>query len=156
MTSVPHDSAPSSDADTAEQPQRVHLKPAAPDPGGTGYVDGAWWPRSRDLAAELPVLVEALATRLGAVERVSYNLEEWQSAARRFTTGTACIRLDGFRHQGTDTVDVIGVRDRVTVLVIPPETSAEQARAVALATSEGSNVESAGTLLAHGRSAENS
>ena len=31
---------------------RLRLKPKAPR---TGYVDGAWWPRSHDLAAELPI-----------------------------------------------------------------------------------------------------
>jgi hypothetical protein len=33
---------------------RLKLKPKAPT---TGYVDGAWWPRSRDLSAELPALL---------------------------------------------------------------------------------------------------
>ena len=33
---------------------RLRLKPKAPT---TGYVDGAWWPRSDDLAIELPDLL---------------------------------------------------------------------------------------------------
>ena len=33
---------------------RLRLKPAAPT---SGHVDGSWWPRSRDLAAELPDLL---------------------------------------------------------------------------------------------------
>ena len=40
---------------------RLRLKPKAPT---TGWVDGGWWPRSRDLAAELPGLLSVLAVRL--------------------------------------------------------------------------------------------
>lgn len=40
-------------------PVRLQLKPEGPT---TGFVDGAWWPRSRDLAAELPSLATALRT----------------------------------------------------------------------------------------------
>jgi hypothetical protein len=65
MTSVPHDSA-ALEADTAERSSRVQLKPASPTTRDLGHVDGAWWPpRPRDLTAELPALVTALATRLG-------------------------------------------------------------------------------------------
>jgi hypothetical protein len=46
----------------------LRLKPKAP---ATGYVDGGWWPRSRDLSAELAALVEVLVVRLGRIERVA-------------------------------------------------------------------------------------
>jgi Family of unknown function (DUF5994) len=45
----------------------------------TGYVDGAWWPYSDDLAT-VPVLLTALNSVFGAVERVVYHLGEWSSA----------------------------------------------------------------------------
>lgn len=149
MTSVSHDPVVTSDAHVAEQPLRVQLKPAAPNPGGTGYVDGAWWPRSRDLAAELPALMQALATRLGAVERLAYNLGEWEPADRHVTAGHSRVRLDGFRSQGAGTVDAIAARGRFTLLVIPPESSADNAREIALASADASNLEPAGALLAH-------
>jgi hypothetical protein len=148
MMSVPHDPVVTSDADVAEQSLRVHLKPTTPDLGGTGHVDGAWWPRSRDLTAELPTLIAALATRLGAVERVAYNLDEWPAAVRRFEVGAKRVRLEGFHSQGTDTVDAIGTHGRVTILVIPPGKSAETAKKIALAAADGHNTESVDTLLA--------
>jgi hypothetical protein len=149
MTSVPHDPAVASDADSAEQPSRVHLKPAPPNPGDPGYVDGAWWPRSRDLAAELPALFAALAARLGAIERMAYNLDEWQPAVRRLAAGDTRVRLGGFHHQGANTIDVVGTRgSRVTLLVVPPDTSDATARKIALAAADGHNVESVDTLLA--------
>jgi len=47
---------------------RLRLKPAAP---AMGHVDGAWWPRTRDLTAELPALLAAVAARLGRIDRVT-------------------------------------------------------------------------------------
>src|SRR2546429_6174405 len=52
---------------------RLRLKPAAPV---TGYVDGAWWPRNRDLSAELPSLLAALGSRLARIVRGTYQLGE--------------------------------------------------------------------------------
>src|SRR3954462_6421140 len=53
---------------------RLTLKPRAL---ATGAVDGGWWPRSRNLAAEVPALLSVLADRLGTVEGVSYNPDDW-------------------------------------------------------------------------------
>ncbi|HEY0452486.1 DUF5994 family protein [Actinophytocola sp.] len=47
------------------------MKPAAPTTGTPGFVDGAWWPRSRDVSAELPTLLPALAVRLGQPQRMA-------------------------------------------------------------------------------------
>jgi hypothetical protein len=62
------------------QKLRLKLKPKAPT---IGSVDGAWWPRSRDLAAELPALLAVLAVRLGPIERVGYHLGDWAPTVRR-------------------------------------------------------------------------
>jgi hypothetical protein len=39
---------------------RLRLKPKAPQ---SGYVDGAWWPHSEDLTAELPDLLSVLSAQ---------------------------------------------------------------------------------------------
>jgi len=36
-------------------------------------LDGAWWPHTASIAAELPELVDALSTRLGEVATISIN-----------------------------------------------------------------------------------
>lgn len=148
MTSVPHDPSLTSADDTATQPSRVHLKPATPNTD-QGYVDGAWWPRSRDLTTELPALFAALANRLGVIERMAYNLGEWQPTTRRLETGGVRVKLGGFHYQGANTIDVTG-RDglRVTLLVVPPDTPAATARKISLAAADELNVERTGTLLA--------
>src|ERR1700684_3652507 len=56
------------------QTPRLRLKPKAPQ---SGYVDGAWWPHSDELMAELPDLLSVLSVRLGPISRVMYNVNEW-------------------------------------------------------------------------------
>jgi hypothetical protein len=149
MTSVPRDPAIISEADPAEQPSRVYLKPAEPTTGDPGHVDGAWWPRSRDLAAELPALFAALATRLGVIERIAYKLDEWRPAARRLDTGGMRVKLGGFHYQRANTVDVTGSRGpRFTLLVVPPQTPAANARKISSAAADEGNVEQVDNLLA--------
>jgi hypothetical protein len=98
---------------------RLRLKPKAP---ATGHVDGAWWPRSRDLTAELPALAEVLAVRLGRVERVAFALSAWASAPRRFEVDGYRVRLEGFTYQDQNTIHVTGSnRGRISLLVVPPE-----------------------------------
>jgi hypothetical protein len=122
------------------------LKPSAQ--AATGFVDGGWWPRSRDLAAELPALVAALSRRLGPVERVSYQLADWDPSVRKLKIDGHFARLGGFRSQRPHTVDILGSQLRLTLLVVPPET-ADQAgkRSLAAAGQEG-NTDPIADLLA--------
>jgi hypothetical protein len=132
-----------------EQPRqtlRLKLKPKAP---ATGYVDGAWWPRSRDLSAELPTLLAVLAIRLGAVERVSYNLATWDAAPRRLDVNGRQLRLGGFHAQHAHTVDVIGANGaRLTLLVLPPGADPDAAHRTLITASRRDNVDSIACLLA--------
>ena len=127
---------------------RLDLKPEG---STTGFVDGAWWPYSTDLAAEIPALLEAITGRLGSIERVSYSMAGWASASRRVEAGGIRVRLDGFRTRPSDTIDVSGVSDhRVTLLVIPPTTEQSAARDIMRRASTPGNCESTETLLANG------
>jgi len=127
---------------------RLDLKPEG---STTGFVDGAWWPYSTDLAAEVPALLEAITGRLGSIERVSYNIAGWANASRRVDAGGIRVRLDGFRTRPSDTIDVSGVSDhRVTLLVIPPTTDQSAARDIMRRASTPGNCESTETLLANG------
>src|SRR4051794_4015591 len=85
---------------------RLRLKPKART---TGLVDGAWWPHSEDLSAELPDLLAVLSVRLGAIDRVTYNLAEWAKVPRRLQTGGRSVRLDGYQRQPANTLGVLGV-----------------------------------------------
>lgn len=63
MSSVPRNRTNTSKATSAEQPPSSTVEPTAPTTRDAGYVDGASWPRSRDLSAELPALHSVLAAR---------------------------------------------------------------------------------------------
>ncbi|ASR36634.1 hypothetical protein BAY61_18330 [Prauserella marina] len=153
MTSSPHTLIATPSTSTVIEPPRhtlrLRLKPKAPT---TGYVDGAWWPRSRDLAAELPALLAVLAIRPGRIERVTYNLTMWEPAARRLTIEGRTVRLEGFRSQHPDTVTVTGQgRQRLTLLVVAPETTPASAHDTLMTASQRDNVDSTDTLLALSR-----
>lgn len=123
---------------------RLKLKPKA---GTTGFVDGGWWPRSRDLQAEIPALVARLAVRLSPVERVSYNLAEWHTTPRKITADGEVVRLAGYRTQQPATIDVIGADQRLTLLVVPPGTQPQPAHAALLASGHRGNTDTIETLL---------
>jgi hypothetical protein len=125
---------------------RLTLKPAAP-PGGS--VDGAWWPRSRDLVTELPPLVEALRERLIAAERVTYHLGSWNDAPRRLPAEGYMVRLGGFRSQHPDTVTVIGTggQRRLTLLVVPPQTDDTTAQQAMISAAQPDNRDTVEAML---------
>jgi hypothetical protein len=128
-----------------EHTPRLRLKPKAPR---SGYVDGAWWPRSDDLAAELPDLLAVLSVRLGRIDRVMYNLNEWAKASAKLGTGGRLVRLDGYRLQPTNTVEVLGLdRSKIVLLVVPPNADPGQAHATLMAAAAPSNHSSVDSLL---------
>lgn len=119
MTSVPRSNHPSRSLQT--RPSRLRLKPATPM---TGFVDGGWWPRSRELAMELPALAIALAERLGPLRRVAFSMASWDDTPRRVQVGDCLVRLEGFRTQDENTVYVMGAdQTRISLLVVPATAS---------------------------------
>ena len=68
---------------------RVSLR----DDAGSGRsaFDGAWFPRSRELAVELPELIAALQRRGVRVERFTYALEAWQPVDRKLEDAASTL-----------------------------------------------------------------
>jgi hypothetical protein len=136
-----------------EQTPRLRLKPKAPL---SGYVDGAWWPHSADLLAELPDLLAVLSVRLGRIDRVIYNVSEWTTAPTKLATGGRLVRLDGYRRQPVGTVEVLGVnRSNVVLLVVSPQTEPEQAHAIMMAAAGPANAATVDNLRMAGAAAGN-
>jgi len=95
MTSAPTihmSAAPVTTTEGLRQVLRLRLKPKA---ATAGFVDGGWWPRSRDLAVELPGLLAVMAVRLGRIERVSYHLDDWGPTPGRLNVEEGVVRLFG-------------------------------------------------------------
>ena len=124
---------------------RLSLKPES---ATTGFVDGAWWPASRDLAAEMPSIVAALGDRAGVVERVSYNIDAWNAVPRKVRVDGHVVRMGGFRSQAAATLKVVGERRVFTLLVVPPETDEQAAHRVLATASENGNTDGVDALLA--------
>lgn len=96
---------------------RLRLKPQEPR---SGYVDGAWWPHSDDLTAELPDLLAALTVRLGAIARVVYNHSEWGRTPTKLINGDRTVQLDCHRPHPPNTIEVRGInREAIALLVVP-------------------------------------
>ncbi|MFC9913034.1 DUF5994 family protein [Streptomyces sp. NPDC059862] len=94
-----------------------------------GILDGAWWPRSRNLTAELPGLISALTERLGPITRIGLDSAAWDEMPTRMTIDDRVVHIDVFS-VGDDTALVTrGDQDYFSLLVVPPDTPPEAARA---------------------------
>ncbi|MCD7440554.1 hypothetical protein K4B79_20305 [Streptomyces lincolnensis] len=116
-----------------------------PDRGGV--LDGAWWPRSRDIAAELPVLVAALTEHLGPITRVGLDTVAWDALPTRLVVDDRVVHVDSFP-VGDDTVLVTrGEADHFSLLVIPPHATPEAAHAAMAEAVRADNVTGAAQIL---------
>jgi hypothetical protein len=104
---------------------RLQLDPAGtPEP----YLDGAWWPRSTELAAELPGLISALSEKLGPTALIGYDRDAWTTGLDQLDLAGQTVHLQGFVSPSPPTLVVVDNRGRrVTLRVVPPETEAATA-----------------------------
>ncbi|GAA5085481.1 DUF5994 family protein [Nocardia iowensis] len=132
----------------AERTLRLRLKPTAPK---TGYVDGAWWPHTYELATELPALLAAVADRIGPIHHVAYPLDEWARTAGDLVIAGQTVRVEGIRHGTMHTVEMLGVKNRrVVLLVVPPTTGADDASVTMSSASAVDNESAVDELLTIG------
>ncbi|MFF1689569.1 MULTISPECIES: DUF5994 family protein [unclassified Streptomyces] len=133
------------DLDT-ELPARLSLTPKTTL---DGQLDGAWWPYSRDLEAELPPLAAALDTAWGRITSVTVNPTRWPVIPRKVPVAGHTMHVGWFTEQHPDKLILLSYSlGRWDLLVIPPETEpAASARLMAAAAIPGS-VLTAGVLMA--------
>ena len=108
---------------------RLRLKPAHQK---CGYVQGAWWPRSTVLSAELPPLLTALSSRLGTLDWVRYHAGAWSEApAHAAYPGGEVVR--DHRQRSPNLISVSGPDfGELTLLVVPPYTDPGHAHRVVM------------------------
>jgi Family of unknown function (DUF5994) len=131
----------------AEPAARILLKP----PGGhQGVVSGAWWPRSRDLVTELPLLVAALGGIWGQIYHVTVQVRMWPDIPGAVRAGRHIVRVGWFdAEQDPHDICLLSVpgRGRRDLLVIPPEFDpAIAAHLMAVAATLG-NMQTASSLI---------
>lgn len=126
------DSLVDTDVQPTTEPTRREVRlQMKPDNAAPGHVDGGWWPRSTDPAAEFPALIAALTSTLGPISRVGYNLDAWTTTARKLTIRDRVVRMEGFHTMQPNTVTITGQnRHRTSLLVIPPDTPSDMAHAI--------------------------
>lgn len=115
----------------AQQPSAPPRLTLMPIDQSVGEIGGAWWPRSRELASELPALLAGLAERLGRVERVVYDPAGWARAPDRIVIGDAVVTLDAYRYESFNMLYAYGIDGESIVLrVVPAATDDVTAQAL--------------------------
>ncbi|WP_405491232.1 DUF5994 family protein [Streptomyces sp. NBC_00096] len=140
--------------DRAESPVRAPVVTArlslTPKTALAGQLDGAWWPYSRDLAAELPALAAALVEPWGRITRVTVNPARWPVVPHTVSVPGQTLHVGWFTEQDPDKLILLSYTvGRWDLLVIPPETGpVAAARLMAAAAVPGSFL-TAGVLMAN-------
>jgi hypothetical protein len=106
-----------------------------PDRSARTLLDGGWWPRSADPAAELPGLILALDERHGSINRIMLGMAGWDSSRPRRLrvdgpAGSRVVRLGWFASQPAGLLTATGARgQRTDLLTVPPDASERDAQA---------------------------
>ncbi|MFB8394600.1 DUF5994 family protein [Streptomyces yangpuensis] len=112
-----------------------------------GLLDGAWWPRSRDVTIELPALITALTAHLGPITRVGLDTSAWRDIPTRLVIDGQVVHLDA-DPVGDDTVLVTrGHNDHFALLVVPPDTTADAAHEAMARAVRADNITQATQIL---------
>ncbi|WP_329366688.1 DUF5994 family protein [Streptomyces sp. NBC_00669] len=152
-TTTPDPAAPgpASDRPTAERSAGPALRLALARPGSArALLDGAWWPYSRDLTAELPGLIEALDARWDRITRVTVNPTYWPIVPHKVPVPGHVVKVGWFaEQQDPHSVMLLSYQvGRWDLLVIPPETDPDTADRLMAATSDPQRPMTASQLMA--------
>src|SRR5690606_30268251 len=105
---------------------RLRLNPALRH---GAVLDGGWWPRSGEPAAELPGLIRALDGRRGPVQRIELGATGWRSRPDLLQAAGRPVRLCWSSEMPSDLLVAVGPGDaRTRLLVVPPGVSVFTAR----------------------------
>ncbi|SMQ17880.1 hypothetical protein SAMN06272771_4312 [Streptomyces sp. Ag82_O1-12] len=132
------------------------------DGASCGLLDGAWWPRSRDLLRELPSLTDVLDPLWGRITRIAVNPTHWPVIPGKVPVDGHIVKVGWFTRE-IDPHKLLLLSygtSRWDLLVVPPETGAESAaRLMAAASGHDGPPLTASALIAaeesrHGVAAE--
>ncbi|MFH8557061.1 DUF5994 family protein [Streptomyces celluloflavus] len=128
-------------------PARLSFAPAGSPPG---LLDGAWWPRSRDLFRELPALIAVLDVRWGRITHVTVNPTYWPVVPRKVPVAGHTVHVGWFAaEQDPNKLILLSyTMGRWDLLVIPPETDPTAAARLMSAASTPGGLLTASALMA--------
>ncbi|MET8247814.1 DUF5994 family protein [Streptomyces sp. NPDC005202] len=127
-------------------PLRLMLAPAGTAPA---LIDGAWWPRSRNLTEQLPALIEVLDPLWGRITRVTVNPTFWPVIPRKVPAHGHVVHVGWFKaEQDPHKLLLLSYTvGRWDLLVIPPETEpATAARLMTTATDPSRSLTASGLI----------
>jgi len=119
--------------------------------GGGAEVDGAWWPRSDDLASELPALADVLDPLWGRITRIAVNTRSQPILPPRFYVNGHVVRVGWFTSELDPHAILLlsGTSGCWNLLVVPPQTDAPvAARLMAAASADTGPATTATALMA--------
>ncbi|MFJ6617457.1 DUF5994 family protein [Kitasatospora sp. NPDC091335] len=124
---------------------RLELEPTM---SREGVFDGAWWPRSNRVLAELPDLITALGAHFGRILRVGLDTPAWDGVPRSVAANGLVVRINRFTGSGATISVTRGLQDHLLLLVVPPGTAPDTAvSAMAGASATGNHTPAAELLL---------
>jgi hypothetical protein len=102
-------------------------------------IDGAWWPRSYVLLAELPQLLAGLPRAWGHITSVTVNGVTWSAVPGRMLVFNQVVRLRRtVAASAPHTIVLLAPgRGRWDLLVVPPDTTEEAAEPLMAAAASG-------------------
>ncbi|WP_328872349.1 DUF5994 family protein [Streptomyces sp. NBC_00287] len=111
----------------------------APQGGIPRAIDGAWWPRSYDLLAELPQLLVGLPRMWGHITSVTVNGATWSAVPGRMLVANHVVRLRRTpTASAAHTIVLLSPgQGRWDLLVVPPATTEEAAEPIMAAAADG-------------------
>jgi hypothetical protein len=125
-----------------------------PDHSGPAPLDGGWWPRCGDPAAELPGLILALDAWHGRITRVMLGVADWDASRPRRVkvsgpAGSRVVRLGWFATMPAGLLTAMSANGQRTDLVTVPPPTRDQDAAVAMGqAAQAGNRDDAPAILA--------
>ncbi|MEU9266319.1 DUF5994 family protein [Streptomyces sp. NPDC048251] len=140
--------SPTLEAEDRSSPTSLRLS-LAPVGSAPALLDGAWWPRSRDLAAELPSLTAVLDPLWGRITRVTVNPTHWPVFPRKVTGAGHVVKVGWFlAEQDPHELLLLSYRmGRWNLLVVPPRTDPASAAWLMSAASDPLGTSTASRLM---------
>ncbi|WP_319023135.1 DUF5994 family protein [Streptomyces phaeolivaceus] len=140
----------SSSSHSSSSSLRLSLAPVGATPA---LLDGAWWPRSRDLGAELGSLTAVLDPLWGRITRVTVNPVHWPAVPRKVPVAGHVVKVGWFRSE-QDPHELLLLSYHVgrwNLLVVPPQTPAASAAWLMAAASDPLGTSTASRLMEEAR-----
>lgn len=145
---------PSISSTSDRGPLRLAMSPAGAK--RSGPLDGAWWPRSRDLTAESVDLVDQFPHAVGRVQRLLFSPPDWDAAPgtpapRRIHATRGTVKIGSFPRDDTHVMILkMAAGQQLRLLVVASDTAPDVAEAVMARAADQHNTESAHALLGLG------